>query len=105
METVKHEADKKPVDGIKDYAGGWITEREGTDAPPLLKFAFVVIGLGTTSYLFFFMNGDVGNSEHGPLVQAFNSATNSADTLMTAVGVMMLIYVAIVVGFAFRKMH
>lgn len=104
METVKKDAGKG-TEEIKDYAGGWITEREGTDAPPLLKFAFVVIGLGASSYLFLFMNGDVNNSDHGPLIKGFNAMTESADTLMTAVGVMMLIYVAIVVMFAFRKMH
>ena len=28
---------------LKDYAGGWIMEREGTDIPTFLKFAYIVI--------------------------------------------------------------
>ncbi len=90
---------------IKDYADGWIQEREGTDAPPFLKAAFVVIGLSCTAYLFLFMNGEIDHSDRGPLVRAFNAISNSADGLMTMVGFMMLIYVAIVAVFAFRKMH
>jgi hypothetical protein len=90
---------------IKDYAEGWIQEREGTDAPPFLKAAFVVIGLSCTAYLFLFMNGEIDHSDRGPLVRAFNAISSSADGLMTMVGFMMLIYVAIVAVFAFRKMH
>lgn len=90
---------------IKDYADGWIQEREGTDAPPFLKAAFVVIGLSCTAYLFMFMNGEIDHSDRGPLVRTFNAISNSADGLMTMVGFMMLIYVAIVAVFAFRKMH
>lgn len=90
---------------IKDYAEGWIQEREGTDAPPFLKAAFVVIGVSGTAYLFMFMNGEIDHSDRGPLVRAFNAISNSADGLMTMVGFMMLIYVAIVAVFAFRKMH
>ena len=37
---------------LKDYAGGWITERKGTDVPGFLKLAFPVIGLGCVAYLF-----------------------------------------------------
>lgn len=90
---------------IKDYAEGWIQEREGTDAPPFLKAAFVVIGLSCTAYLFLFMNGEIDHSDRGPLVRTFNAISSSADGLMTMVGFMMLIYVAIVAVFAFRKMH
>ena len=31
---------------IKEYADGWITEREGTDIPTFLKFAYIVIAGG-----------------------------------------------------------
>ena len=30
--------------GIKEYAGGWITERKNTEAPGFLKVAFPIIG-------------------------------------------------------------
>lgn len=101
------EATKPPQqkEELKEYAGGWITEREGTDAPIFLKFAFVVIGLGCTTYLFLFMNGEVNHSDRGPLVKAFNAATTSADGFMTGVGVLMLLYVAVVSVFAFGKAH
>ena len=37
---------KKDVpEDLKEYAGGWMTERKGTDAPAFLKLAFPVIGL------------------------------------------------------------
>lgn len=103
METSEKSTTKNPE--IKEYADGWISEREGTDAPIFLKIAFVIIGLSTVAYLFIYMNGDVNNSDHGPLVRSINAATVPADTLMTIVGVMMLIYVAVVAVFAFRKMH
>jgi len=88
---------------LKSYADGWIMEKEGTDVPPFLKFAFVVIGTGCVAYLFLYMNGETEHADRGPLVQAFNRATQSADGLMTAVGLMALVYVAIVCLFAFRR--
>jgi hypothetical protein len=100
---MENKANEKEL--IKDYAGGWITEREGTDAPPFLKIAFAVIGLGCTAYLFLFMNGEISHSDRGPLVQQFNQVTSTADGLMTMVGAMVLIYVAIVAIFAFKKPH
>ncbi|MEZ5398396.1 MAG: hypothetical protein R2729_01935 [Bryobacteraceae bacterium] len=87
---------------IKDYAEGWISEREGTDVPTFLKFAFVVIGGGCVSYIFVYMNGDTGHADRGPFVQALNRATTQADGLMTAVGLMAVVYVIAVVFFAFR---
>jgi hypothetical protein len=51
------------------------------------------------------MNGEIDHSDRGPLVRTFNAISSSADGLMTMVGFMMLIYVAIVAVFAFRKMH
>jgi len=97
--------EQQPKQQIKDYAEGWIQEREGTDAPPFLKASFVVIGLSCIAYLFLFMNGEVNHSDRGSLVQTFNAVSGHADSLMTTVGFMMLIYVAIVAVFAFRKIH
>jgi hypothetical protein len=88
---------------IKNYADGWITEKKGTDVPGFLKVAFVIIGTCCTAYLFVYMNGEVTHSDRGALVQAFNRATVQADGLMTAVGLMALVYVLIVAVFAFRK--
>ncbi len=101
---------KDPVAGqdsgeLKEYAGGWMTERKDTDAPGFLKLAFPVIGLGATAYLIMQMMGDTGHATRGPLVQQFNKATITSPGLMYAVAAMALIYVLIVVVFAIRKFH
>lgn len=90
---------------LKDYAGGWITERKGTDAPGFLKLAIPVIGLGCTAYLFLQIFGDTEHATRGSLVQEFNKVSNGNSTLSYAVGVLALIYVLIVVAFAIRKFH
>ena len=88
---------------IKDYAGGWITEREGQPIPGFLKLAFPVIGLFCTGYLIVYMNGEVNHSDRGALVQAFNKSTGTADWLMYAVAAVAFVYVVITVLFALRK--
>jgi hypothetical protein len=90
---------------VKDYAGGWITEKQGTDVPPFLKFAFPVIGLSCVAYIVIYMNGEIAHAERGPLVQAMNRSTMGNDALMYAVAVLALIFVVVVVSFAFRKPH
>ena len=94
-------SDKK----IKDYAGGWITEREGTEPPGFLKLAFPVIGLSSVAYILLYMNGDTSQSERGPFVQALNQATQGSDSFMYLVAAMALVFVVIVVLFALRKSH
>jgi hypothetical protein len=90
---------------VKDYAGGWITEKQGTEVPPFLKFAFPVIGLSCVAYIVIYMNGEIAHAERGPLVQAMNRSTMGNDALMYAVAVLALIFVVVVVSFAFRKSH
>ena len=90
-------SDKK--EELKEYAGGWMTERKGTDVPGFLKLAFIVIGLSGVAYLVLFMNGEVNNEERGPLVQIFNRATESSPTLMYVIALMVFVYVAILVIF------
>ncbi len=96
-------ADEKQ--GIKDYAGGWITERTGTDVPAFLKFAFIVIGLGCVAYFIVYMNGETTHPDRGALVQKFNAATESSPAFMWAVAAMALVFVVIVAWFAFRRFH
>lgn len=93
----------KEAEELKEYAGGWMTERKGTDAPVFLKLAFPVIGLGATAYLILYMNGEVTHAERGTLVQRFNEATQSSPGLMYAVMALALVYVVLVVSFAIRK--
>lgn len=88
---------------IKDYAGGWITEREGQPIPGFLKLAFPIIGLFGIAYLIVYMNGEVNHSDRGALVQAFNKSTGTADWLMYAVAALVAVYVVITVTFALRK--
>ena len=90
---------------VKDYAGGWITEKQGTDVPPFLKLAFPVIGLSCVAYIVIYMNGEIAHAERGPLVQTMNRATMGNDAFMYAVAVLALIFVIVVVSFAFRKPH
>jgi len=98
--------EKKPAPGheeIKEYAGGWMTERKGTDAPAFLKLAFPVIGLFCVAYLVVYMNGEVTHSDRGTIVQKFNEMTTSSPGLMYTVAALGLIYVVLVAAFAIRK--
>lgn len=97
--------EKKGHEELKDYADGWMTERKGTDAPGFLKLVIPIIGLGGVGYLIFQMYGDVGHATRGPLVQQFNAATKTNPVLMYGIAALVLVYVAIVAIFAFRKPH
>ncbi|MBI5085555.1 MAG: hypothetical protein HZB13_13265 [Acidobacteria bacterium] len=88
---------------IKEYAGGWITERTGTQVPGFLKIAFPIIGLGCVTYFLVNINGEVSHEERGALVRAFNQTTGGADMLMYLVTALALIFVVTVVVFAVRK--
>ena len=92
-------------EGIKDYADGWIREREGTEVPGFLKLAIPVIALFCTAYLVVYMNGEVGHADRGTLVQRFNEVTQSSSGLMYAIAAMMVVYLIIVTLFALRKKH
>jgi hypothetical protein len=88
---------------IKEYAGGWINEKEGTEPPGFLKLAFPVIGLGAVGYIVLYMNGEVNHADRGPLVQTFNRATEGSDPFMWIVAAMAMVFVVTVVLFAIRK--
>jgi hypothetical protein len=90
---------------IKEYADGWIRERKGTDAPIFLKLAFIVIAGGALAYLVIYMNGETTHSDRGALVQRFNEVTKTADGFMYGVAAIVVIFAALVVGFAFKTFH
>lgn len=90
---------------LKDYAGGWITERKGTDAPGFLKLAFPVIGLGCVAYLVMQIFGDVAHDTRGSLVRQFNLVSQTSPVLSYTVAALGLIYVIAVVVFALQKPH
>ena len=63
---------------IKEYADGWITEREGTAIPGFLKLAYCVIAGGALAYFFVYMYGEVNHPDRGALVRAMNAATEAS---------------------------
>jgi flagellar biosynthesis protein FlhB len=88
---------------IKEYADGWITEREGTTVPGFLKLAYIVIAAGAATYFFKYMYGEVNHADRGPLVRALNAATEASGSLMYAIAALIVIYGIIVVAFSFGK--
>ncbi len=88
---------------LKEYAGGWITEKKGTEVPGFLKLAFPIIGVSALLYLILYINGDVNHAERGPLIQALNRATGDANNLMYLVIGIVGVFVVTVVLFAIRK--
>jgi hypothetical protein len=88
---------------LKEYAEGWITEREGTQVPGFLKLAYVVIAGGSLAYFLVYMNGEVNHPDRGGLVRAFNAATEASGALMYAIAAMIVIFGVIVVAFSFGK--
>ena len=90
---------------LKEYAGGWMTEREGTEVPGFLKLAFPVIALGAVAYFLYYMNGEVDHPDRGKLVQAMNAATATSAGLMYAIAAMIVAFGVIVVLFSISKPH
>jgi len=98
-------ADKKPTVEVSEIAGGWITEKKGTDVPAFLKGAYFVIFLGAAIYFVIYMYGEVDHSDRGPLVRQFNAATNTSEGLMYGiVALCVLMFIGMVI-FAFGKVH
>ena len=88
---------------IHDYAGGWITERTGTEVPAFLKFAYVGVAVGTVSYLILYMTGETTHSERGSIVEQFNRATENSPGLIYMVAAMAAVFFLAVILFAFRN--
>jgi hypothetical protein len=88
---------------LKDYAGGWIMEKKGTDFPFFLKLAFPIIGLGCTAYIILQMMGDVSHATRGTFVQQFNKVSQTSPAFQYIVAVLALVYVIIMAVFTFRS--
>jgi len=88
---------------LKEYADGWITEREGTDIPAFLKYSYIVIAGGCAVYFLLFMNGETTHPERGALVRTLNAATQTSATLMYAIAAMVVVFGVVVVAFSFGK--
>ena len=90
---------------LKEYAEGWITEREGTEVPKLPQAGVHRDRGGAAAYFFLFMYGEVNHPDRGPLVRAMNAATEASGGLMYAIAALVIIYGIIVVAFALRQTH
>ena len=97
--------DPKVPEEVKEIAGGWITERKNTEIPAFLKFAYIIIGGFSFSYLIYFMNGEINHSTRGNLVRQFNEHTGSSSGFMYFVAALIFIYVVTAVIIAFKKSH
>ncbi len=98
-------AEPNDPEKLKSYADGWINERKGTDVPPFLKFAYLVIAAGALIYFFVYMNGEIHNRERGMIVQQFNRVTQSSPAFMYAVAALIVVFVILLVKFVFSKFH
>jgi hypothetical protein len=94
-----------PRGDVKEYAGGWMTERKGTDAPPFLKLAYVVVVVGCIAYAILYMNGEVDHETRGALVRQFNAATTQANGFMYLVVGLAVLFAVVLWWFAFSKPH
>ena len=90
---------------LKEYAGGWITERKESEFPGFLKLAYPIIVVAILAYLVVYMNGEVTHEGRGHLVRAMNAATETSAVLMYAIAAMIVVFGVIVVAFAFGKSH
>lgn len=88
---------------LKEYAGGWITERRGAVIPGFLKVAYPVIGVAALIYIVVYLNGEVTHSTRGTLVQQLNQVTGTANIFMVIVGAMIVMYLGILVAYLFKK--
>ena len=95
--------DENSKSDLKEYAGGWITERRGTAIPPFLVIVSPLIAIAAIIYLFVNINGEVNHLSRGPLVQQLNAVTGSANGFMYIVAAMIAIYVVILAAFLFKK--
>jgi hypothetical protein len=93
----------EPNNKIKEYAGGWITEREGARIPGFLKLSYVVIAGGCFAYFLLYMYGETSHPDRGALVQALNAATQASAGLMYAIAAMIVVFGAIVLAFSLGK--
>jgi hypothetical protein len=88
---------------LKEYAGGWITERPDAGIPSFLKLAYVAIAGGAVAYFLIYMYGEVDNAGRGSLVRAMNAATGASAGLMYAIAALIVVFGVVVVAFSVGK--
>jgi uncharacterized membrane protein YebE (DUF533 family) len=93
----------KDSQDLKEYAGGWMTERKHTEIPGFLKLATPIIALGGVAYLVLQMYGDIHNAERGGLVAQFNKVSHPSPAVSYTVAALVLVYAIIISRFVFSK--
>jgi len=88
---------------IHEIAGGWITEKAGTEVPVFLRVCYIVIASSTVAYLIMYMYGEVTHAERGPLVRQFNLSTTTSEPLMYGVAALAALFFIGVSAFAAKK--
>ncbi len=88
---------------VHDIAGGWITEKQGTEVPVFLRVSYVVIASCCVAYLILYMYGETGNEERGALVKQFNLATFTSEPLMYGIAALVALFFIGVSVFAAQK--
>jgi cytochrome c oxidase subunit IV len=96
-------ANKEAPVEVKDYAGGWISERKGTPIPVFLKVVYLLWAVGTVSYLIVYMYGETTHSDRGPLVEQFNRATQTSESFMYMVAAMAALFFSLLIAFALKE--
>ncbi len=88
---------------VHEIAGGWITEKQGTEVPAFLRVAYVVIASCCVAYLILYMYGETGHEERGPLVKQFNLSTFTNEPLMYGIAGMAALFFIGVSFFAAKR--
>ena len=94
-------APKDASEDLKEYAGGWMTERKNTGIPLFLKISTPIISLFAAGYLVIQMNGDIHHPGRGFLVEQFNRVSHPAPVVNILVAALVLVYTIIVARFVF----
>ncbi len=97
-------AEVKPTaQPVHEIAGGWITEKQGTEVPVFLRVCYVVIASASVAYLILYMYGEVEHAERGPLVKQFNLSTFTNESLMYGIAAVVALFFIGVSAFAAQK--
>ncbi len=97
-------AEKDAPGKIKELAGGWITEREGTPIPLFLKLTYVGFSLFGVVYLFLYVAGETAHETRGPLVQEANKVMETPGLgWIVFLGLVLVAFIATLLSFAFRR--
>jgi hypothetical protein len=95
---------KGPENGIKEIAGGWITERVGTPVPLFLKLVYAGFSVFGLAYLFLYRTGEVTHPTRGPAVAELNRAVDAPPAAYIAiVAALIVAFAGVLLAFAFRS--